>query len=498
MKRAFRTALSATVVTAISVPLVTSATAAPLLSSGSSSIFSSSEAPRSSGGPGTTDPGDGGQNQQILTFEEIQAELDNHGPEAEMLMAAHRGQWREYPENSLMAVEEAIADGAEIIELDVMITQDNVPVLMHDATVDRTTDGTGRVDEMTYAEIRELNLVEGLGGEDAAVTEHKVPTLEEAMELVKNRVLVNIDKAGTDPRVIDVLETTETFDHAIFKSGNFDEAVEFLEEYPEGNYMLIISDSNYEQAFQFPGEKPFAYEVTFDQLDDAQAQPGYLDELSQQGRIWINTMWGSLAAGNTDETSLRDDTDLGWDTVIEDFGANMVQTDNVEAFDYWREGNPLSQWDRQPGADTVRVQAEDPVPGGQGVGFHDIDENNCASFSPEHDALDVCDQRGAKVLGYIRGSEWVEYTVDIETAGTYDVSARVSSPYDPAGTVEFSWDGEPGATFQVQNTTSHNAFERQHVETREFSSGEHTFRIFMPTGTNQNFNIDYFQFDRVG
>lgn len=482
MKRTLRTTLSAAVLAAVLLPLSSPALAA---------------APTPPADAAAAQRGDDRQNRERLSFDEILAQLDQHGPEAELLVASHRGQWREYPENSLMATEEAIRDGAEIVELDVMITQDGVPVLMHDATVDRTTDGTGRVEDMTLEQIRELRLVEGLGGNDAAVTDHRVPTLEEAMELVKERAMVNVDKAGTDPRVIEVLEATDTFDHAIFKSGDHAQAVEFLEEYPDGHYLLIVNAGNHEQALDFPGARPFGYEVNFGSLDEPQAQPEYLDKLAGTGRIWTNTMWGSLAAGNTDETSLRDDTDLGWDTVVQDFNTSMIQTDNVEAIDYWREGKPMQHWDRQPGANSVRVQAENPVPGGQGVGFQDNDANQCSSVSPEHDALDVCDQRGATVLGWIRGGEWVEYTVDVKIPGTYEVGARVSSPYDPAGTVEFTWDGEPGATFEVENTTSHNAFERQPVETRRFDRGEHTFRIFMPTGTNQNFNIDYFQFDRV-
>lgn len=432
------------------------------------------------------------ENRHRMTFEEIITELENHGPDAAMLAVAHRGQWREAPENSLPAIEHAIEDGAEIIELDVQFTKDDVPVLMHDGTVDRTTNGTGEVGDLTYAQVQDLRLREGLGGADAAVTDQHVPTLREALEQVRDRAMINVDKAGADPRVMALLDEMDMVDHGLFKGTDQDRAIAFLEEYPEAHYVHVVTDSNYEDTLNWSGQLPVGYEVTFGTDDAAQAQPEYLAQLQENGRIWINTMWGSLAAGNTDETSLREDTHLGWDNVVDSYGATMIQTDNMEAFDYWREGGPLHLWERQPGrANSVRVQAEEPV------AFEDSDENRCASFSPEHDRLDVCDQRGARVLGWIRGGEWVEYTVDLKVSGTYDVKARVSTPYVPGGTAEFTWDGEPGARFAVENTTSHNAFEQQHVERRYFEKGTHTFRVSMPEEEYQNFNIDYIQFDRL-
>ena len=78
----------------------------------------------------------------------------DHRKNAPLLIASHRGQWREYPENSIGAIKEAIKDGADIVEIDVHLTADGVPVLMHDSTVDRTTNGTGKVSDFTLEEIK--------------------------------------------------------------------------------------------------------------------------------------------------------------------------------------------------------------------------------------------------------------------------------------------------------------------------------------------------------
>jgi glycerophosphoryl diester phosphodiesterase len=96
---------------------------------------------------------------------------------------AHGGGLGRAPANTLAALERAVADGADVLEVDAQLTADGVLVLMHDDTVDRTTDGTGRVDALTLAEIRTLNAAFGYEGEPAerfAANGITVPALAEA------------------------------------------------------------------------------------------------------------------------------------------------------------------------------------------------------------------------------------------------------------------------------------------------------------------------------
>lgn len=74
-----------------------------------------------------------------------------------LTVAAHRGDSYNYPENTASAFASAYESGAEMIETDVRLTKDDVLVLMHDATLDRTTNGKGRVKDYTYSELYELN-----------------------------------------------------------------------------------------------------------------------------------------------------------------------------------------------------------------------------------------------------------------------------------------------------------------------------------------------------
>ena len=107
-----------------------------------------------------------------------------------VLVVAHRGDWRNAPENSLQAFQNCIAMGVDMIEIDLKMTKDNQLVIMHDNTIDRTTDGKGKVSDYTLAELRKFHLKNGLG----RVTFHPIPTLEEVLELTKGKILINIDK----------------------------------------------------------------------------------------------------------------------------------------------------------------------------------------------------------------------------------------------------------------------------------------------------------------
>ncbi|MGW4800054.1 glycerophosphodiester phosphodiesterase family protein [Nonomuraea sp. NPDC004297] len=432
------------------------------------------------------------------SFQRLHERLLRHGPKAPLMIAAHRGQWRDAPENSLAAIEAAIADGAEIVEIDVRPTSDGHLVLMHDDTVNRTTGGTGKVSDLTLDQIRSLRLKQGLGGAQAALTEHTVPTFEEVMRVVEGRALVNLDKGWpVREQMYEVLKRTGTVDHGLFKgSPTVEEAAAFMAKDPEILYMHIIDDATAGVAGTFPGRQPVAYEVVFDRTDDPQVAPETLEKIARHSRIWINSMWYGLAARYTDEASLRDEN-LGWRTLVGTYGANMIQTDNVEALDYWRDGGDLSRYGRQPGHRTVRVEAEDYAPGGEGVGYHDLDPNRCAVARPD-EGVDICDLEGAIAVNWIRGGEWLKYRFEVRKAGLYQVSARVSSPYSPAGTVVLDWGTGAGTSARIANTTSHDAMTLQPLERRRLAKGTHELVLRMPEDAYQNFNLDHLQFDLIG
>ena len=102
-------------------------------------------------------------------------------------MVAHRGASAHEAENTLPAFEAAIAAGADVVELDVRMTADDVAVVMHDADVSRTTDGTGLVRDLALADLKELRIRTADGGGT------EVPTLEEALVCLSGRAAVDVE-----------------------------------------------------------------------------------------------------------------------------------------------------------------------------------------------------------------------------------------------------------------------------------------------------------------
>ncbi len=111
--------------------------------------------------------------------------------ENKIIRESHRGESLNFPENTMAAYKEAVRLGTDRIELDVNITADGVLVIMHDKTLDRTTNGKGKVTETKYAVIEKL---EAGSWKDAKFKNEHVPTLEQVFEFAKkNNVMLNLD-----------------------------------------------------------------------------------------------------------------------------------------------------------------------------------------------------------------------------------------------------------------------------------------------------------------
>ncbi len=107
-----------------------------------------------------------------------------------LIVIAHRGDHTIAPENSSMSIQNAIKDGADYVELDIRTTKDGQLVLMHDATVDRMTNGMGKVRDLNFDEIRKLKLFnKQILNPDTL----QIPTFEEALKICKNKINIYLD-----------------------------------------------------------------------------------------------------------------------------------------------------------------------------------------------------------------------------------------------------------------------------------------------------------------
>jgi len=107
------------------------------------------------------------------------------------LISGHRGgTTKGYPENCIATFENTLRYTPAFFEIDPRLTKDSVVVLMHDATLDRTTTGTGKVSDFTWAELKKLNLKDPEGN----ITQYSIPTLDEVIEWSKGKTIINLDR----------------------------------------------------------------------------------------------------------------------------------------------------------------------------------------------------------------------------------------------------------------------------------------------------------------
>ncbi len=245
-----------------------------------------------------------------------------------VIVAAHRGDWRNFPENSLEAIESAIRMGVDIVELDVQRTKDGILILMHDATLDRTTTGKGKIAEIMMDSISKLRLRNGC----AIRTIHKVPTLEKALLLAKGKIMLNLDKADRYfDEIYQLMRKTGTTKQVIMKGTKSSEQVRALygKYLDDIIYMPIVNldkSNAKEQLDAFCQDlKPVAFELLF--VKDSNPLPIEVKQfLKGKSLIWYNTLWDTMAGGHDDDMSLKD-PDAGYGYLIDTLGARLIQTD---------------------------------------------------------------------------------------------------------------------------------------------------------------------------
>ena len=120
-----------------------------------------------------------------------------------MLIIGHRGASAEAPENTFASFDLAIAQGADAIECDIRSTKDGILVLMHDPTVDRTTNGKGAISDLTFGQIKALDAGSWF---DSRFAGERVPSLDEFLSRYAGRVktVLEIKVPGTESAVVDL------------------------------------------------------------------------------------------------------------------------------------------------------------------------------------------------------------------------------------------------------------------------------------------------------
>ena len=232
--------------------------------------------------------------------EKVVAEM--HDPNSKyVVVVAHRGDWRNYPENSIPAIESVIRMGVDIVEIDLKMTSDSVLVLSHDATANRTTTGKGLISTMTLDSLKGFNLRYAHG----VKSPHKMPTLREALEVCKDRICVNIDQGYQ----------------------YYDQVIAITEELGVTDQILIKGKKTLAEV----NAKTAEYEHNMMYMPIIDIVRDCCKKVVETGsKLWINTLWPSLNGGYDDNSAFEAGNPAEIYDVILDLGTSIIQTDRPE------------------------------------------------------------------------------------------------------------------------------------------------------------------------
>jgi glycerophosphoryl diester phosphodiesterase len=256
-----------------------------------------------------------------------------HAPSSDkVLVACHRGDWRNWPENSLAAIESVIGMGADIVELDLALTSDSVLVVCHDRTLNRTTTGRGLIAEIPYDSVRRCFLKSGHG----VATAHRMPTLREALEVCKDRIVVNIDKGYQYYDLVQALSEELGVTGQLLIKGKSpveDVAAKFARYEHNMMYMPIIDILKPKGQALFAeyrdkGITPLAYEVCWSEYTP-EVEACMREVISGGSKLWVNSLWPTLNGGLCDDAAFEGDPAEVYGKLV-DMGATMIQTDRPE------------------------------------------------------------------------------------------------------------------------------------------------------------------------
>lgn len=247
-----------------------------------------------------------------------------------VMIVAHRANiYDSLPENSLEGIKACIANNIDIIEIDIRITKDGVLIVMHDETLNRMTNGKGKIGDFTWEELSKLYLRNGNFGK---VTSYKIPRLDEVFEVCKGKIMINLDKGfwylndasklaediGVSQQII--LKSYETRKQIDNQIGSFSSLT----------FMPIITEYSYNNTKNLPdyldekkGYIPEAFELIFDETTDSIGQQPFIKSLKKHGaRTWVNSLSDGLSGGRGEKTNPR----KNWQATI-DIGVSILQTD---------------------------------------------------------------------------------------------------------------------------------------------------------------------------
>ncbi|KAA0988667.1 glycerophosphodiester phosphodiesterase family protein [Dyadobacter aurulentus] len=177
-----------------------------------------------------------------------------------LLIAGHRGGMvKGFPENSIATFENTLKHTPAFFEIDPRLTKDSVLVLLHDATLDRTTTGKGKLSDYTYAQLKDIRLKDAEGN----VTDFLIPTLSEAIEWARGKTILNLDHKDVPLQMTADLIRKHKADHFVMMTVHHpDEALFYLKKNKNSTFSAFIKTKKEFEDYQKAGV-PFTQLIAY-------------------------------------------------------------------------------------------------------------------------------------------------------------------------------------------------------------------------------------------
>ncbi|MGN1346143.1 MAG: glycerophosphodiester phosphodiesterase family protein [Eubacteriales bacterium] len=247
-----------------------------------------------------------------------------------VILCAHRGVWGgNIPCNNIPAYDLALAQGADMVEIDVTMAGDGELFIFHPGMERRHIGKDVHIGQMSTAEVRALRYC----NYDGAPTEIGLNTLDEVLEHLKGRCYINVDKFGDHPaEIIGKIKRHDMKDQIILKCAPKKEQLAIIEAYaPDIQFLPVISaDGGVHETMKTRNINYIGSELLFKTMDDELASEEYREKLHRDGKLcWVNTIVydyrAVLSAHHSDDTALTGDPEFGWGWCADHF--DILQTD---------------------------------------------------------------------------------------------------------------------------------------------------------------------------
>ena len=248
-----------------------------------------------------------------------------------LLIVAHRGSSAgNIPCNTMAAYKAALAQGADMIEVDANMSKDGTLYSFHPKMEPIHLRSNVALPDLTDEEVQALRYVNF----DSVPTQFGIPTLEEIFELCKGRCYINVDKFWLYPRELcGLIRRFDMADQIVVKTSPSEQMFDLMEElFPEIAYLPIIrKDEGLHDALMKRNIHYVGAEVLFDREDTEVGSEDYIRKLHRDGKlVWANAIIYNhrtqLVAGHNDDVSAAGDPEHGWGWLA-DRGYDLIQTD---------------------------------------------------------------------------------------------------------------------------------------------------------------------------